>query len=52
MAVIEFESMDKAKEWYNSPKYIAIKAQRFDNANNGLVFLDAGPFPHLGIPIF
>ena len=42
MMVIEFESMAKAREWYNSPEYIAIKSQRFDNADSGLVFLDAG----------
>ena len=40
--VIEFESMTKAKEWYNSPEYSAVKSQRFDNADSGLVFLDAG----------
>jgi len=42
MVVIEFESMAKAKEWYNFPEYSAIKSQRFDNADSGLVFLDAG----------
>jgi uncharacterized protein (DUF1330 family) len=41
MVVVEFESMAKAKEWYNSPEYSAIKSQRFDNADTGLVFLDA-----------
>ena len=42
MIVIEFESMAKAKDWYNSPEYSAIKSQRFDNADSGVVFLDAG----------
>ena len=42
MVVIEFESMAKAKEWYNSPEYSAVKSQRFDNTDSGLVFLDAG----------
>ena len=42
MVVIEFASMAKAKEWYNSPEYSAVKSQRFDNADSGLVFLDAG----------
>ena len=42
LVVIEFESMAKAKEWYNSPEYTAIKSQRFDNADSGLVFLDTG----------
>ena len=42
MVVIEFESMAKAKEWYNSQEYSAIKSQRHDNTDSGLVFLDAG----------
>ena len=42
LVVIEFESMAKAKEWYNSPEYTAIKSPRFDNADSGLVFLDTG----------
>jgi len=42
MVAIEFESMAKAKVWYNSPEYSAIKSQRFDNADSDLVFLDAG----------
>ena len=42
LVVIEFESMAKAKEWYYSREYTAIKSQRFDNADSGLVFLDTG----------
>ncbi len=42
MVVIEFESLAKAKVWYNSPEYSSIKSQRFDNADSGVVFLDAG----------
>ncbi len=42
LLVIEFESMAKAKEWYNSPEYSAIKSGRLDNTDSGLVFLDAG----------
>ena len=42
LVVIEFESMAKAKKWYNSPEYTAIKSPRFDNGDSGLVFLDAG----------
>lgn len=42
MIVIEFESMAKAKEWYNSPEYSGIKSQRIDTTDSGLVFLDAG----------
>ena len=42
MIVIEFESMARAKEWYNSPEYSAVKSGRLDNTESGLVFLDAG----------
>ena len=42
MVVIEFESMAKAKEWYTSPEYSAVKSGRLDNTDGGLVFLDAG----------
>ena len=34
--------MAMTKEWYNSQEYTAIKSQRFDNADSGLVFLDTG----------
>jgi len=44
MVVIEFETMAKAKakEWYTSPEYNAVKSGRLDNTDSGLVFLDAG----------
>ena len=42
LLVIGFESMAKAKDWYTSPEYSAIKSQRIDNTAGGLVFLDAG----------
>ena len=42
MVVIEFESMAKAKEWYTSPGYTAVKSGRLDSTDGGLVFLDAG----------
>ena len=42
MVVIEFESMAKAKEWYTSPEYTAVKSGRLDSTDGGLVFLDAG----------
>ena len=42
MVVIEFESIAKAKEWYNSPEYTAVKSGRLDSTGGGLVFLDAG----------
>ena len=40
MVVIEFESMSRLKEWYNSPEYSAVKGKRFQTADSGLVFLN------------
>ena len=40
MLVIEFESMARAKEWYNSPEYTAIKAGRTEATNSGLIFAE------------
>ncbi len=42
MVMFEFESMAKAKEWYTSPEYTAVKSGRLDSTDGGLVFLDAG----------
>ena len=42
MVVIKFESKAAAREWYNSPEYSAVKSERLDNTDGGLVFLDAG----------
>ena len=40
MVVIEFESLAKAKEWYNSPEYQAIVAGRTGTTEGGLIFVD------------
>ncbi len=38
----EFESLAKAKEWYNSPEYQAVVAGRLESTVGGLIFVDAG----------
>ena len=40
MVVFEFESLAKAKEWYNSPEYQAIVGQRLSTSDSGLIFVD------------
>jgi len=40
MIMFEFESMAKAKEWYNSPEYSAAKPMRLKTADTGLIFAD------------
>ena len=38
----EFESLAKAKEWYNSPEYQAVVAGRLESTVGGVIFVDAG----------
>ena len=40
MVMFEFESMARAKEWYNSPEYGAAKPMRLKAADTGLIFAD------------
>ncbi len=42
MVVLEFESMERAKEWYNSPEYSAAKPKRLETTDSGLIFADGG----------
>lgn len=42
MGVVEFESMERLKEWYNSPEYSPVKPRRLQTATTGLIFLNAG----------
>ena len=36
----EFESLEKAKEWYNSPEYQAVISKRLNSTQSGVVFVD------------
>ncbi len=40
MVVIEFESLERAKQWYNSPEYSSVKPRRFQTADTGIIFVD------------
>ena len=40
MVVIEFESVEQAKKWYNSPEYQAVIGQRFNSADSALIIVD------------
>ena len=40
MVMFEFESMARAKEWYDSPEYTAAKPMRLKTADTGLIFAD------------
>lgn len=42
MIVIEFESLAKAKEWYNSPEYNPLVSRRTSSTNSAVIFVDAG----------
>ena len=42
MVVVEFESLERAKQWYNSPEYSPVKPRRLQSATGGVIFLNAG----------
>ncbi len=43
LVLVEFESMEKAKQFYNSPEYTAIKDLRQSSAYTEWVFVDGLP---------
>ena len=38
--VLEFESMEQAKRWYNSPEYQAVIAKRHNSTTSGLIMAE------------
>ncbi|MBT99011.1 MAG: D-fructose-6-phosphate amidotransferase [Dehalococcoidia bacterium] len=40
LVVLEFESIQRAKEWYNSPEYADLKKIRQSASNGNLIFAD------------
>ena len=38
--VVEFESMAKAQEWYNSPEYNPLVARRTGSTDSGVILVD------------
>ena len=37
----EFESLERAKQWYNSPEYSAVRPLRLKSGTSGVIFADA-----------
>jgi uncharacterized protein (DUF1330 family) len=40
MVIIEFESLEQAKKWYNSPEYSPLVSMRTESSEGGLIFID------------
>lgn len=40
MVVVEFESVEQANKFYNSPEYQAVIGQRFNSADSAVIFAD------------
>ena len=38
--VVEFESLDQAKKWYNSPEYSPLVSMRTGSTDSGVIFVD------------
>ena len=43
IVVIAFDSVDKARAWYNSPAYDAIKGLRIDSTKSRLILVEGVP---------
>ncbi len=43
LTIVEFDSLEQAKNWYQSPEYAAIKPLRVDNADSQIVFVEGEP---------
>jgi uncharacterized protein (DUF1330 family) len=48
LVVLEFESMEAARSWYDSPEYTAAKEFRLRSADSRLVLVDGGGSPPIG----
>ncbi len=40
IVVLEFESVDQAKKWYNSPEYMPLREMRMNASNGDLYFVE------------
>ena len=40
ISLVEFESSDQARKWYNSPEYQAVIRQRLASTDSNTVFID------------
>src|SRR5687768_15030660 len=43
MVVVEFESFERAKAWYDSPEYVAIRPGRQENTTSKMILVDGVP---------
>jgi len=42
LVLLEFESFERAKEWYNSPEYSEVKPLRHKAATSNMLIVDGG----------
>jgi uncharacterized protein (DUF1330 family) len=42
VVVLEFPSLQRAKEWYNSPEYKPLVSRRKASSTSGVIFVDGG----------
>lgn len=40
ISMVQFESSDQARKWYNSPEYQAVIGQRLASTDSNTVFID------------
>ena len=40
IVMLEFESVEQAKKWYNSPEYQAVIGQRLSSADSAVIIID------------
>lgn len=40
IAVVEFETFDQAKAWYDSPEYVAIRSIRQEHTRSKMILVD------------
>ena len=38
--IIEFKSVERAREWYDSPEYEPVRRMRFESANTNLIITE------------
>lgn len=43
IALLEFETFERARAWYDSPEYVAIREVRQENTNSKMILVDGIP---------
>ncbi|MDA1129549.1 MAG: DUF1330 domain-containing protein [Chloroflexi bacterium] len=44
VVMLEFESVEQAQKWYDSPEYQAVIGQRFSSADSAVLIIDGDEF--------